>query len=90
MLGFEFESKIIPFSVFNFIQSICICVAQLIEGPVMAGGDESQSPLRLYLIIVGSCAFLAQVLMLFFKQKSDIEEDDEDALGDISKYKTVK
>ena len=40
ILGFEFDSKIIPFSVFNFIQSLLIFAAQLTEAKVM---DDSVS-----------------------------------------------
>jgi hypothetical protein len=41
MLGFEFESKITPFSVFNFIQSLLVFAAQLIEAQVMSDNGRT-------------------------------------------------
>lgn len=41
MLGFEFDSKIVPYSVFNFSHSVYVFVAQLVEVKVM---DESGTP----------------------------------------------
>lgn len=89
MLGFEFESKIVPFSVFNFLQALFIFAAQLIEGQVTTADDEIAT-LRLYLIIVAAIAFISYVIMLFFKYKDGEESDDENDMGDVAKYKGIK
>ena len=63
MLGFEFESKIVPFSVFNFLQALFIMAAQLIEAQVTNSKDVSTEDqianLRLYLIAVGALAIIS-------------------------------
>jgi MFS family permease len=44
MLGFEFDSKIIPFSVFNFIQSICICEPSSLKAQLWRVMEMSPKP----------------------------------------------
>lgn len=93
MLGFEFDSKIVPFAVFNFLQSLFTFAAQLIEAQVMksdgVSAEDQIANLRLYLIIIAALGMLSYVILLFFKYKPKAdEEDDEDE--ELAKYKTVK
>ena len=43
ILGFEFDSKILPFSVFNFVQSLFIFIFQTVESVVMDDDNGNNS-----------------------------------------------
>ena len=74
ILGFEFESKITPFSCFNFTQSLGIFVFQLIGGAVLNpdfDDDQLIHWVNIYLITVGSIGLISLIMMLFFKFNHD-------------------
>ena len=63
-LANEFNSKILPFSVFKFVQSITIFAFLMIE----SNFNDSQA-FTIYYICVAVFALVAQTMMFFFKFK---------------------
>ena len=75
--GFEFDSNIIPFGVYQFTQGFFIFVFSLAQIPVMASEGVSIAQqiinLRMYLIFVGIFGVSALALMLGFKFRKDLK-----------------
>lgn len=80
MMGTEFDSKLIPFSVFNFTQSLTVFAAQLIEAKVTDSKgvsiDDQKSNMQNYMIANLAWAVLALGSLLFFKFKSKDNVDE--------------
>ena len=68
VLGFEFESKIIPFSVMKFTQSLFIFAFSLIHAQIIKA-DNQQAVLKVYILSVGIFGLLSLAVMLGFKYK---------------------
>ena len=80
ILGFEFDSKILPFSVFKFTQSLFIFVFQLVQSKVLDTDaipdiDDQVNTLQTYLIAVGAFGILSLLIMIPFKFKETGEEE---------------
>lgn len=70
ILGFEFESNILPFSVNKFLSSIFIFALLLAEAEVTTKTDY-----RIYFICLAAFSAFALSLMLVFKYKKTEEEE---------------
>ena len=64
MLGFEFDSNIVPFSVFKFTQSLFIFVFDVLES-LIKGKDK----FRIYIIVMFVFSVFAYLVTTSFKFK---------------------
>ena len=91
ILGFEFESKILPFSVFKFTQSLFTFVFFIVQSHVVNDDlelDDQINILKIYLMIVGIFGILSVSLMLIFDFKKENDKKDEGDGGNISKVES--
>ena len=72
ILGFEFHSKIISFSLFKFVQSIFIFAFLMLQSVI-----TTKSSFRIYFICTGVFAFLSMIMMLFFRYKDKKRPSDQ-------------
>ena len=75
LFGFEFESKIIPFCVYHFVESILVAAFQMVNAAVMSPElphDQQSFYLALYLGFSGIFAILSVSWMFNFEYKSDM------------------
>jgi MFS family permease len=78
LLGFEYEDKTTPFSVFNFVQSLSLFGVQLIGSQVMNSDFDTTKAIKylnIYIIAAGTLGALSLLMMLFFKFKQDLKEE---------------
>lgn len=64
VLGFEFNSKILPFSVFKFVQAISVFVILMIEAEI-----TTRTGYLIYYGLMGLFAYFALSMMVVFKYK---------------------
>ena len=78
ILGFEFDSKIIPYSVYNFIQSMNFFVVQYLQSFVMHDEGKElpqvKNQLRIYLYVALAFGVCGQALVLRFEYKSNVKK----------------
>lgn len=70
VLGFEFDSKIIPFSIFKFLQSLFTFVFLVADSYLNTDKDY-----LIFFIISAVYAFLSMTVMFFFKYKDTSHQD---------------
>ena len=77
ILGFEFESKSVPFGVFKMFQSLCVGLISLLQGyAVLIEGlttDEKRKNYIIYLCVMCAFGVLSEVMLLFFPYKTKEE-----------------
>jgi hypothetical protein len=83
ILGFEFEDKTTPFSVYNFVMGLSVFGMELIGSLVINSDFEDAKEIRyvnIYISVAGAFGTFSLLIMFFFtfkKAEQKVEEEEE-------------